>query len=796
MFRDIKRADRGFTISGTLRSQYKRLRREIEDVIPSLYNTIDLTRVANDMGITVFDDMKPKHLIRSIANKIILYVAIIEGKTRISTAVINQEPYREILQFTSYAWAAGIPNTNATSIRAMRAQAARARGNRSTYRSEDNSSFFSFFRRTAGTIVDSSLNALSGALGWITGLMQRQNPLDQLRVMPGTQAIRERERRDQLRERLIFSNRKAGGRELDRRAMDEANRRVTPFDVRQPNLEERRREYRNKLLSEAAARGIRAGSVKSVESMDDLARRIYAADHRDDEEQKVLEARRDRLSARGRLGTFLLGNRLNARDQARLDVLQEAKKEKEYARSISGLFGGDKTPYVRLTSIPTDSNFEKVSQLAVPVWVLNQVSPIISGSPTGTPTIGSGSPTYTPTIGSGSPTYTPIIGPIPTTKSRLLNLKPNVNIQAIESSNIRAKQTFEKQLKVTQDNFGMNVSSRRVGRPIKMSSTSGLFPGFVSEAIIRDPFVADISSPKQSFSNKGTYALRVFDMANMITSDEKKTGAKNTFFSDTANGMGLSKYRKEPATPVFVVNKMLPTDTGELLIELGGLLVDSFTAGLGGGAAKSALRLAMGSGGGMNELFNMVGLATGGTGRGLGRSSHFISGDSLTKAPNPEQVSIDWSNKSYSVKPIPAFATGGSESMSGKISRMTASERTKPMSVGISSHLVTYSRELQGVKDDNQKQAIKVFNVNPGISDLVEYGGSSVSLIGLVSNMVTRLENIEELLSINNQISTAAVEATTVVAKNISGLSSSSGRSSNPFAGGFTDELDEILVGI
>ena len=47
--------------------------------------------------------------------------------------------------------------------------------------------------------------------------------------------------------------------------------------------------------------------------------------------------------------------------------------------------------------------------------------------------------------------------------------------------------------------------------------------------------------------------------------------------------------------------------------------------------------------------------------QGIAKNTHFISGDSLNKKPNPEQVSIDWKSKSYSVKPIPQFATGGSE---------------------------------------------------------------------------------------------------------------------------------------
>ena len=68
------------------------------------------------------------------------------------------------------------------------------------------------------------------------------------------------------------------------------------------------------------------------------------------------------------------------------------------------------------------------------------------------------------------------------------------------------------------------------------------------------------------------------------------------------------------------------------------------------------------------------------------------------------------------------------------------------------SNLVTYTRTLKDAKeDDASKKAIKVYAVNPGITDVVDLGGgNSASLIGLVADMNLRLASIEGLLATGN----------------------------------------------
>jgi len=337
-------------------------------------------------------------------------------------------------------------------------------------------------------------------------------------------------------------------------------------------------------------------------------------------------------------------------------------------------------------------------------------------------------------------------------------------------------------------------------------TTEGLLASVIFPINPLDPITADILSGK---------VLRVFDVsrwAQGIKEEKDKNSKRKTkqsdgstkeveFFSPGAEILGIKKIKVEPATPVYVVNKTLPTDVFAAIKGLIGSIAQILPPPLSG-LVTTALNATMNVGGETGTLSDMLNkYATGAKGKTYSKKTHFISGDSLTRKPNPEQVSIDWTKKSFSVKPIPQFAKGGdmSESAPGQVRRMTLSDREKPMSVGISSHLVTYERTLSGVRDNGSKEAVKVFSVNPGITDLVDVAGKNVSLIMLVADMTQRLTNIEGLLSINNEQNRAVVAATTTTAANTAKMSSGGGGSSgssNPFVGSpFIDDLSTILKG-
>jgi hypothetical protein len=122
------------------------------------------------------------------------------------------------------------------------------------------------------------------------------------------------------------------------------------------------------------------------------------------------------------------------------------------------------------------------------------------------------------------------------------------------------------------------------------------------------------------------------------------------------------------------------------------------------------------------------------------------------------------------VKPIPSMSNQDlNKTGISQATRMSSAERSEPM---------------------------KVYAVNPGITDMVEINGGKASLIGLVADMNSRLASIEGLLSTGNEQNSAIIAATSATASNVGKLASkSSNMSSNPFANGFPSDLDSILTG-
>lgn len=261
----------------------------------------------------------------------------------------------------------------------------------------------------------------------------------------------------------------------------------------------------------------------------------------------------------------------------------------------------------------------------------------------------------------------------------------------------------------------------------------------------------------------------------------------------------------QAALPVYMVNKSIyaNTDIGKIfpaLIETIAQFIPLPGMSMVGKVAGDRMREMMGHGDeSLGDLLsNPVKFATGGSGSASSSISHFISGDSLTSKPNPEQVSIDWASKSFSVKPIPQYATGVSNISSAdngikSVNRMTSSERGKPMSIGISNMTVTYNKQLQGISDTSDNMALKTYSINTGIDEEIQIGDRRASLMGLVASIEQRLVNMEVILSAGNDQRGALIEATTNVVRKIGTIGSTG--DTNPFVGGFSNLIDNILDG-
>jgi hypothetical protein len=820
--KELRKYDKGFKIPKNVRNAFPRLKRELMELVPLVYDRVEIAILANKMGLTIDEGAKEKEVINMIVNKTLLYVALITGKTKsaFSGAILDPEPFKELLGYTSYSWVSGRSGVSTGGLKSLRDEAIAAkqmaklqftqkRGKPNVFQKIGKG--IATTAGVAGNVLASPLTLIpaifSGIFGNIkdsivgrktdiAGDPEKSAFFKALTPFTGRsdQEILERKARSTSKSKLDrIAFKKTEGKDLT----DDEKRTQSRFD-QLDNLSD------GDLLDEGEKLGLKASNISGEEKRRKYIEEILAKEEIPSIRREALLAKKQKLAERGKLAAFFGGGRkLSVAEQAELTTLKDSEKEKAKQE-----LSGTKLPYAKLVTVPTDPNLKSIADFAIPVWVVNpgQVSgaqpiPQTPGAPdTAIPQI---SPVDIPKK-SLSGSFLDLIRSMGK-KASESGVTPSESPTAAAESALAGPSEMDTKLDVMSRNAGREIGGKRnyahffelakpflpEGYTVELGKDGDVTKVLINGNYVKKAELAKIAEQGGAYSSKGggttIPALAGIDISSLIDNKLKSKGYKTA--------------KNEPITPVYVTNQSLPTDAGKLILGLARILLRILVP-VGGGLIADQLD-AMASGtGGVDQLLEMAGLATGGKGRAVGslskKTTHFISGDSLNKKPNPEQVSVNWANKSYTVKPIPQFAEGGGQSASGQITRMTSTERNKPMSVGISSHLVTYNRELQGASDNGDKQALKVYAVNPGITDMVDVNGSNVSLIGLVSDAVIRLSNIEGLLSVNNQQNDATIAATSAVAANISRLkSSSSGKGGmNPFAGGFPSDLDEILTGV
>ena len=320
---------------------------------------------------------------------------------------------------------------------------------------------------------------------------------------------------------------------------------------------------------------------------------------------------------------------------------------------------------------------------------------------------------------------------------------------------------------------------------------------------------------------------------------KKKAGAEekeNSKISSEAQNMGLSTVSKTAIMPVYVVNKSLgmndgsikgavdsvrssvETNMSNLMLTLGGPW--AVTAPMGVGAITNPLMIGTGVADKIMDtavdvmdtaksvlgqtLFSATGgritkAATGGTvkrtGRGMPRfstgGSSIITGDAMGSnifagGAKPELVQTDGNT---TVTPLNKTGT----EQRYKIDRMTSTERNSALATAISSHIVKYNYTLPSEASEvsNSGEAIKVFSVKPGITDVIDVAGEQTTLAALLANIYGQLALIAGNTGTGNELLTA------IASKPVANVSGGGGGNtdSNPFAGGFPSSLDGILGG-
>ena len=177
---------------------------------------------------------------------------------------------------------------------------------------------------------------------------------------------------------------------------------------------------------------------------------------------------------------------------------------------------------------------------------------------------------------------------------------------------------------------------------------------------------------------------------------------------------------------------------------------------------------------------------------GATSSSKIITGDSAGKnifsgGAKPELVK---SNGDMEVIPL----NKGGDANKVKIDRMTPEERRDALATSIASHVIKFSYPIPDGSSEvsNVGEAIKVFNVKPGITDTIDINGTKTSLIDILGAIQGELAGLIVASNTSNELLTALAKLSSAHA---GGGSKSAAVETNPFAGGFPSSMNGILGG-
>lgn len=331
-----------------------------------------------------------------------------------------------------------------------------------------------------------------------------------------------------------------------------------------------------------------------------------------------------------------------------------------------------------------------------------------------------------------------------------------------------------------------------------------------------------------------SHVFQVGDNSNLIVADSDGTGEKSktknkllkdNYKSKNAQALGIhKKIMNLAAVPTYIVNNEIDVVSNKLSaieantavtseamnVLITGLSTGSVT-GAGTGAFEGALNFPkMTISKGLNDAKDLAkasatittamlenkqgGVAGVYTGARITRfatgGTAAITGDApgsniFANGAKPELVQ---STGNMTVTPL----NKAGSSTKQRVSRMSLAERASALSTAISSHVVKLSYTLpSGVTDvSNPGEAIKVYDMKPGIADNIDTGnGGSVTLVGLVANIYSQLATIAGLAQTSGTVLNAIAANTST----LNGAGNTTG--GNPFTGGFPSSLDSILAG-
>lgn len=718
--RILRKQDKEFKIPRYISKTYIQLKKELFDIIKGIYNRVQLSSLAAEMGISIEEGSDFQTVSTHIINKTLLYVDLIVGRSKKSFAgaILDPEPYNELLQYTSFAYVTGKRGISPSEVKALRDSAKIAKAKvQETFKIKRFGQKGKITKpSTWGAAILKRLHSTSlGAMKKVDELYS-QDP-DLFDEVAATYGITKRDfgYGDNF-DLKGYKDAVAKQLSMQARRKTRLERKAAGLEAKGKDSSELRTEISAITAIQASAGKSLAGSIFSMGEKTpiiDLSQKFNVTD--------IVAA----------VPVFVVNNSLKAIAEKNNERLNERYQERDDMDVYSGK---ERRLYQKERKLSTFK--EKVD-------LLKQQRNQLAGIKTGTAA----------------------------TDPRLED---------------------------------PSKSSKEISESDMTSSPAGTL----------DSLLLDLNKPIQMKKIKGALALRVFDQTDMLKerySKDKRISDKNknnffasgsTIFSKGVVGLEIDVLKKEPVTPVYVVNKSLPTDAGRILlgiVSLLGKVLDIFMPGMGTLAANTISKMAEGEDPTdfVNLAFSLAGFSKGGKAKATSsgkkllsdfsrktkadyipkfargtvssassNTTQFIAGDSQTSKPNEEKVSIDWNKKSFEVQPV------------AKVGKSALQQ------AGISS--------VSKLKDSSAP--LQVVTINNSLAELVDVGGVKTSMINLVFELGTRLQNIENLLSIGNTQRNAVISTNAAIAKNIS--KSQGGTSQNPFlSGGFPSSLNGILQG-
>lgn len=743
-----KKMNKGFKVPRYVVTKYKSLRKEVFEVLKNVYNTYELAGVAYTMGIEFEDNTKPKDLMTMITNKVCLFVDLVMGKSKVvGAAILDPEPYNNILQYTSFSYITGKPGMDQGAWIQLRKNAEAAKKFKSNMmRSGKNR----FARRTR-----------------LPGVKLVTKAKDSIKTSKTYNALKDFRRR--------MSD--AGIDSTDINSIPDKYKAEAQYFL----IDKTPRE----LYNLAAQYNI---DTKKIGDLDKLRSQIIV--------QSKSKKHVDKT-------TGLIIGADNARERA------EAKLKKKLAKydgnTKKSIFGARKRNKLEsklavLGASPYDVEKPDGQQVyweePLPVYIVER-----NGSDSTKTAVDPKTGLYT----DGNILFTKSVDEVlaamaktghePKSKA-IINKKAQVG-KKYKLNNADLDWANENNFK-----FATGAYSFIAGDSLTERANPELVTMRGDGSFSVKPLKAGPENGNSPFAIR-KYATGGEGTAGSVLKLDNK------YLTNAAADMNIEMLTGKMVQPVFVVNKSLNEGQGVISSAITGVsktISNKFGELFIGLGTPAVLGAPMGVGALSMPMFTVLGVkntienilsdsldqasevfkfASGGTITG---GNKIITGDAagsniFAKGAKPELVT---SSGDMTITPLNKT---GTESRS-KVSRMSTTERRSALATAISSHAVKYDYKLPaGVTEiTNAGEALKVFSVKPGIIDPITVAGEETTLANMIANMVVQLNGMAETIAAGNLL------LSQIASKPVASISG--GSNGNPFTGSaFPSSIDNILGG-